>query len=114
VKVLIISSTGYQFWKTDNIKPKTKLRINVSAERKHVINDICSVLSVLYELKDPELGQLITLDLALALESAGEFRRSLAYLSELISAEADKVDLAFVILRAASKLISKFQPLAYL
>lgn len=67
-----------------------------------ILVDIQNHINILLRMRDPILGQKVALLLAYVKECAGQFQDALALLSDLITAQAEHVDLSFVILRAAN------------
>jgi tetratricopeptide (TPR) repeat protein len=71
-------------------------------DRMMILVDIQNHINILLRMRDPILGQKVSLLLAYVKECAGQFQDALALLSDLITAQAEHVDLSFVILRAAN------------
>lgn len=100
-----------KFWKCDKFVNKADLRINLSQDRMQVLNSSEEVLKAVIAKKDSEYGQLLSLKMAFAKESKGEFQPALALLSDLIAAQAtNHVDLSYIIFKAAILLKHVGQP----
>lgn len=83
---------------------KGHYRINVTTERRNLIEDAVVMLASLDERKHPDYADLVEFNLAMALESSGDFVKALAVYSDLITKEAYVgVDLSLIIFRAAGK-----------
>lgn len=82
--------------------PRGRYRINTTRERRNMIDDTVVILNALNEKNHPDLGDVIGFNLAVALESSGDFVQALSVYSDLITREAHiGVDLSLIIFRAA-------------
>lgn len=98
----IITMIGFEYWRGDGFMTKGHYRVNTLPERRNMIEDIAVILGGLDELQHPELGDIISFNLAMALESSGDFVKALSVYSDLITREAGNgVDLSLIIFRAA-------------
>ena len=89
-------------WKSMKYTKKDSMRLNLSEERRNLLEEMKSSLLELGKLKDGNLSQRINFLLAYVKECLGQFQDSLSLLSDLITAQASNgVELSFIILRAA-------------
>lgn len=101
---IVIAELAIKVWKQGNYKSKSddNIRLDYTSDRMMILIDIQNHVNVLLRMRDPILGQKVSLLLAYVKECAGQFQDALALLSDLITAQAEHVDLSFVILRAAN------------
>ena len=89
-------------WKAMKYTKKDSMRLNLSEERKNLLEEIKGSLLELGKLRDGNLSQRINFIFAYVKECLGQFQDALSLLSDLITAQASNgVELSFIILRAA-------------
>lgn len=89
-------------WKTERFTNKKTMRLNVTRERKQLLEQIHQVALTLIQMRDMTKGQLISFKTAYIKESLGLLQDSLSLLSDLIAAQAiEGIDFSYIILKAA-------------
>jgi hypothetical protein len=108
------------YWRHDCFAAKGSFRLNLSDQRRNVIDDVCTILSSLYEFvrSGGTIGmqgaapgaalrpEAVALALSEALESRGDYGGALSLLSALMKPEDNPgVDPSYIIFRAAGEML---------
>lgn len=112
--IIVYRIVVMSYWRQDCFASRDNYRLNLSQERRNVIDDVCTILSSLYEsMKSSALvatadgktrPEIVALALAEALECRGDYGGALALLSVLMKAEDYAgLDPSYVIFKAAGK-----------
>lgn len=99
---MMVLEIALKLWKADRFVSRGNVRLNISSQRKKLLEDINDLCSALTKLQDRDTFQALSLQTAYVKESMGSYQDTLTILSDLITMQAtDGVDLSYIIFKAA-------------